>query len=272
MCGAKEIYCCQSHCVQPIGWYIVEPCEAFSVANSATTHNPFGGEGWNWNTNACGCSVPRVVKRQRCKHRSCSSCAWDALDSTFTATQQWADTAKEYPGCWIEGQEDYLLLRRTKTKLRNDHELSERQKGKQRAIDIEQGLDSLTSWPSYYETPNALSKSADTLSSLPGASSDHYTNGFLSLLGPDLYPAFEAASAELPQLGFTFEQTWAKGEQAPQISQPQLEVVPQTSDANLASFNFDDPFWSNLFISGGDFSLENGMDIGQTNGKQAHSL
>lgn len=198
MCGAKEVYCCQIHCIRPIGWYIVEPCEAFVIANSLLTQHPAdsGSWSWNWNTSTCGCSVPRVVRRQRCRYRSCITCSWSTLHSTFTAMQQWANAAKEYPEWWAQSHGDNLLFRRTKRRLRSEYDQSRRDKGKKRAIDVQQAFPAANSgelWSSHHETLGALSNQTDVLDYLPRSSLENPSNNYQIISNSNLYPFSSAA-------------------------------------------------------------------------------
>ncbi|KAL7936160.1 hypothetical protein V8C35DRAFT_251089 [Trichoderma chlorosporum] len=183
MCGATEIYCSQSHCHQPIGWHIVEPCEAFVIANSANTQQPAGTAilGWNWNTSTCGCSVPRVVRRQRCRYRSCITCARSALSSAFMTMQHWADVAKEYPDWWRPRRGDDLLLRRTKTRLRKEYGKWSKDNGKRRTVDFQQAYAATNRWTGYPETPKTISHSESVFAHLPDPSWESFPNNHSSL-------------------------------------------------------------------------------------------
>ncbi|PKK53604.1 hypothetical protein CI102_1842 [Trichoderma harzianum] len=202
MCGAKEIYCCQIHCIRPIGWYIVEPCEAFVIANSLLTQHPAGSGSWswNWNTSTCGCSVPRVVRRQRCRYRSCITCCWSTLHSTFTAMQQWANAAREYPEWWAQSHGDNLLFRRTKRRLRSEYDQSRKDKGKKRAIDVQQALPAANSgeqWSSHPETLGTLSNQTDVFDYLPRSSLENPSNNYQSISNSNLYPSSSAVSRQV---------------------------------------------------------------------------
>ncbi|KAL6788202.1 hypothetical protein J3E68DRAFT_444891 [Trichoderma sp. SZMC 28012] len=202
MCGAKEVYCCQIHCIRPIGWYIVEPCEAFVIANSLLTQHPAGSGSWswNWNTSTCGCSVPRVVRRQRCRYRSCITCSWSTLHSTFTAMQQWANAAKEYPEWWAQSHGDNLLFRRTKRRLRSEHDQSRKDKGKKRAIDVQQASPAANSgeqWSSHHETLGTLSNQTDVFDCLPRSSLENPSDAYQSISNSTLHPSSSAKSRQV---------------------------------------------------------------------------
>lgn len=192
MCGAGEIYCRQSDCIQPVGWYIIEPCDAFAIANSATTQAFDGVVGsLNWNAAICGCSIPRVLRRQRCSYRTCNECAWIAMNSTFTAMQQWAEGAKEHPASWAQRHDDYLLFRRTKMKLKRDHEHTQRKNGKQRAASLQKNFVATNS--RQHGTTNVFSNAVEAADSSQWPSQNMFFDGHLDINSSDPYRISEAA-------------------------------------------------------------------------------
>ncbi|KAL7793002.1 hypothetical protein V8C37DRAFT_416185, partial [Trichoderma ceciliae] len=147
---------------------------------------------WSWNTTTCGCSVPRVLRRQRCRYRSCGKCVGNALHSTFTAMQQWAESAEKYPEWWTEREGDHLLFRRTKMRLRNEYERSHSENGKQQAGGLQQN------WLSQYGTIGNLSSLTVAVDALPGPSSlENSTKDYLSKPNSTLYPISEAICGEM---------------------------------------------------------------------------
>lgn len=313
MCGAKEIYCCQSHCIQPVGWYIVEPCDAFTNTNSATIQ-AFDGAVWslNWNSTTCGCSVPRVLRRQRCRYRTCSKCSWIAIDLTFTTMQLWAESAREYPTWWTQSKGDYLLFRRTKMRLKSNYELSQGKNGKQRAIGHQKN--SATVNGRQYRTTSSLSNIAEAAESIQWPFLGGIIDGRLNIFNSVLYqtpeatrgdkwvgemedkcitaqgqevPAvsdfnleipnapseidkvlhFEYPPAALPQyiygppLSVSIDQEHCdKEEHTNQLPRLWAEDLSQISGVQHAGFDFNDPFWADLFASSGDLALNEGTN------------
>lgn len=194
MCGAKEVYCRQSHCVQPVGWYIIEPCDAFTTANSATLQ-AFDSVAWslNWNTTICGCSVPRVLRRQRCRYRTCSKCVCIAMKSTFKIMQEWAESAKEYPAWWTQGKGDYLLFRRTKMRLKSDYELSQSKNDKQRTIRLQKNF--VTTSSRQYGITDILSDIAEAADSMQ-LPSESFIDDYLNIPNWALYQIPEATRGD----------------------------------------------------------------------------
>ncbi|KAL6908610.1 hypothetical protein GGI43DRAFT_379454 [Trichoderma evansii] len=54
----------------------------------------------------------------------------------------------------------------------------------------------------------------------------------------------------------TFQECWDKGEQANQLTRLHTKFLPQTSDVQHAEFDFNDPFWTNVFGSSSDSALK----------------
>lgn len=239
MCGAEEIYCRKNHCIQPVGWYIIEPCDAFAIANSAATQAFDGVVGsLNWNAATCGCSIPRVLKRQRCRYRTCSECAWIAMNSTFTTMQQWAEGAKEYPARWAQREGDYLLFRRTKMRLKSEYEHSQRKNGKQRAPGLQRNFVDTNNHP--HGTANVLLNMAETADLLQWPPLDMLIDGHLNISSSDPYRIPEATCGDEWNGGVEDKFVTAQGLQVSPVLDVNPEAPDTTSDFGAAVY-FDYP-------------------------------
>ncbi|KAK4078608.1 uncharacterized protein Triagg1_2939 [Trichoderma aggressivum f. europaeum] len=113
--------------------------------------------------------------------------------------EQWANAAKEYPEWWTQSHGDDLLLRRTKRRLRIEYGQLRNDKGKIRAIDVQQTLLSANSceqWPNHHETLGIFSDQTDVLDYLPRSSLENPSNN-QSISNSNLYPSSSAASSQV---------------------------------------------------------------------------
>ncbi|KAL5089625.1 hypothetical protein Trisim1_005318 [Trichoderma cf. simile WF8] len=114
--------------------------------------------------------------------------------------QQWANAAKEYPEWWAQSHGDNLLFRRTKRRLRSEYDQSRKDKGKKRAIDVQQALPAANSGEqssSHHETLDMLSNQTDVFDYLPRPSSENPSNNYQSISNSNLYPFSSAARRQV---------------------------------------------------------------------------
>ncbi|KAL7800570.1 hypothetical protein V8C43DRAFT_302600 [Trichoderma afarasin] len=117
-----------------------------------------------------------------------------------TEVPQWANAAKEYPEWWAQSHGDNLLFRRTKRRLRSEYDQSRKDKGKKRAIDVQQEFPAANScgqWSSHHETLGTLSSQTDVLECLPRSSLESPSNNYRSVLNSNLYPSSSAARRQV---------------------------------------------------------------------------
>ncbi|KAL6811201.1 hypothetical protein GGI42DRAFT_350146 [Trichoderma sp. SZMC 28013] len=114
--------------------------------------------------------------------------------------EQWANAAKEYPEWWTQSHGDDLLLRRTKRRLRIEYSQPRNDKGKKRAIDVQQAFpaaNSFEQWSSHHETLGTLSNHANVFDYLPRSSLENPSNNYQSMSNSNLYPSSSAASRQV---------------------------------------------------------------------------
>ncbi|KAL6828207.1 hypothetical protein V8C40DRAFT_240408 [Trichoderma camerunense] len=114
--------------------------------------------------------------------------------------QQWANAAKKYPEWWAQSHGDNLLFRRTKRRLRSEFDQSRKDKGKKRAIDVQQALPAANSdeqWSSHHETLDTLSSQTDVFDHLPRSSLENPSNNYQSISNSNLYPFSSAARRQV---------------------------------------------------------------------------
>ncbi|KAM6479771.1 hypothetical protein HDV62DRAFT_399293 [Trichoderma sp. SZMC 28011] len=113
---------------------------------------------------------------------------------------QWANAAKEYPEWWAQSHGDNLLFRRTKRRLRSEYDQSRKDKGKKRAIDLQQAFPVANSgdqWSSHHETLGTLSSQTDVFDYLPISSLENPSNTYQRTSNSNIYPSFSAASRQV---------------------------------------------------------------------------
>ncbi|KAJ4861150.1 hypothetical protein T069G_06138 [Trichoderma breve] len=114
--------------------------------------------------------------------------------------QQWANAAKEYPEWWAQSHGDNLLFRRTKRRLRSEYDQSRKDKGKKRAIDVQQAFPAASSgeqWSSHHETLGTLTNQTDVFDCLPRSSLENPSNNYQSISNSNLYPFSSAARRQV---------------------------------------------------------------------------
>ncbi|KAK0763205.1 hypothetical protein N5P37_004191 [Trichoderma harzianum] len=114
--------------------------------------------------------------------------------------QQWANAAREYPEWWAQSHGDNLLFRRTKRRLRSEYDQSRKDKGKKRAIDVQQALPAANSgeqWSSHHETLGTLSNQTDVFDYLPRSSLENPSNNYQNISNSNLYPSSSAVSRQV---------------------------------------------------------------------------
>ncbi|KAF3075094.1 hypothetical protein CFAM422_003043 [Trichoderma lentiforme] len=114
--------------------------------------------------------------------------------------QQWANAAKEYPEWWAQSHGDNLLFRRTKRRLRSEYDQSRKDKGKKRAIDVQQALPAANSgkqWSSHHETLDTLSNQTGVFDYLPRSSLESPSNTYQRISNSNLHPLSSAASRQV---------------------------------------------------------------------------
>ncbi|KKP02119.1 hypothetical protein THAR02_05797 [Trichoderma harzianum] len=116
--------------------------------------------------------------------------------------QQWANAAKEYPEWWAQSHGDNLLFRRTKRRLRSEYDQSRKNKGKKRAIDVQQAFSAASSgeqWSSHHETLATLPNPnlTDVFDYLPRSSLKNPSNNYQSMSYSDVYPSSSTTSRQV---------------------------------------------------------------------------
>ncbi|QYS98070.1 hypothetical protein H0G86_005268 [Trichoderma simmonsii] len=114
--------------------------------------------------------------------------------------QQWANAAKEYPEWWAQSHGDNLLFRRTKRRLRSEYDQSRKDKGKKRAIDVQQASPAVNSgeqWSSHHETLCTLSNQTDVFDYLPRSTLQNPSKNYQGISNSNLYPSSSVASGQV---------------------------------------------------------------------------
>ncbi|UKZ63155.1 uncharacterized protein TrAtP1_004385 [Trichoderma atroviride] len=153
------------------------------------------------------------------------------MKSTFTAVQRWAEGAKEHPASWAQRNDDYLLFRRTKTRLKGDYEHTQRDNGKQRAAGLQRDSDDTNNHQ--HGTANALPNMAESADLLQWPSQNMFFDGHLNINSSDPYRVSEAVSEA------TYGDEWNGGVEDKLVTTQELPLpaVPNSNQEapNIAS-------------------------------------